>query len=187
MIKIWETWRFKNITLLILSIIIALALSRFEAFHKVLIRLGDFGYIGAFFAGILFVSTFTVATGAVILLVLTESLSAVEIGIIAGIGAVVGDYFIFRFVRNHLVKEIETIYEIVDSKHYLLRLVQTKYFSWSIPVFGAIIIASPLPDEAGITLLGLSKLRVYQFLIVSFILNAIGIFLVVTASTFINP
>ncbi|MEK7559055.1 MAG: hypothetical protein AAB521_02010, partial [Patescibacteria group bacterium] len=73
--KSWHRLKYKNLTLLFFSIILAVFLSRLEGFHTLLLNLGSFGYIGAFIAGILFVSTFTVATGAVVLLVLAEKLS----------------------------------------------------------------------------------------------------------------
>lgn len=47
---------------------------------------------------------------------------------------------------------------------------------------GAFIIASPFPDEMRIGLIGASKLKNWQFLILSFLLNSIGIFVVVTAA-----
>jgi len=34
-----------------------------------------------------------------------------------------------------------------------------KYLSWSLPVIGAVIIASPFPDELGISLMGFSKMK----------------------------
>lgn len=183
----WKKVKYKNILIFILSIIFAIILSRFEFFHTFLLNLGNLGYVGAFLAGILFVSTFTVATGAVILLVLAEKLSPVEIGILAGLGAVVGDFTIFKFVKEGLVDEVREVYERIDHNSHLLKILHTKYFSWTFPVFGAIIIASPLPDEVGVSLIGVSKMKSYQFLILSFILNATGIFLVVSASKFIKP
>ena len=179
--------KYKNVIILLLSIIFALILSRFEVLHEFLLNLGNLGYIGAFIAGILFVSTFTVATGAVILLVLAEKLSPVEIGIVAGLGAVIGDFAIFKFVRDGLTDEVKEVYEKIDHNNHLLKLLHTKYFSWMFPVFGAIVIASPLPDEIGVSLMGIGKMKTYQFLILSFILNAVGIFLVVSASKFIRP
>lgn len=180
-------WKYKNLTLFFISLLAAYFLSRFEAFHSFLLSFGELGYLGAFFAGILFVSTFTVATGAVILLILAEKLSPVEIGLVAGLGAVVGDFVIFRFVKDDLAKEIKQIYNLFDRNHHFKKVLHTKYFSWTLPVVGAIIIASPLPDEVGVSLMGISKLKTYQFLLVSFILNAIGIFLVVSASFVIKP
>lgn len=180
------SWRYKNFTLFALSFFAAFLLSRFEAFHSFLLHLGQFGYVGAFLAGMLFVSTFTVATGAVILLVLAEVLSPLEIGIAAGLGAVVGDMTIFRFIKDNLIAEIEPIYDKLGGDH-LTKILHTKYFSWTLPVIGAIIIASPFPDEIGVSLLGISKMKLYKFLLLSFVLNAVGIFIVVSASTFVKP
>ena len=89
----------------ILSIMFALWVTKLEEFHILLLHLGDWGYFGAFFAGFLFVSTFTVATGFVILLVLAESLNVLELAFIASLGSVLGDLVIFRFVKDGLIKE----------------------------------------------------------------------------------
>lgn len=185
--KLWQSWKYKNLTLVFLGVIIALILSRIDVFHQFLLHLGNFGYIGAFIAGVLFVSTFTVATGAVILLILAGTLSPIEIGIIAGLGAVFGDFTIFRFVKDNLTNELEDIYNNVDSNHHFVKVLHSKYFSWTLPVIGALIIASPFPDELGVTLMGISKMKTYQFLLLAFALDAIGIFLVVSASLVIKP
>jgi uncharacterized membrane protein YdjX (TVP38/TMEM64 family) len=180
-------WKYKNLTFLVFSLVLAYFVLRNETLHSYLLHLGNLGNIGAFFAGILFVSTFTIATGAVILLILAETLSPVEIGLIAGLGAVVGDFAIFRFVKDDLAREIKQIYSLFDRNHHAMKVLHTRYFSWTLPVVGAIIIASPLPDEIGVSLMGISKLKAYQFLLISFILNSIGIFLVVSASFVIKP
>lgn len=165
-----------------MGLILAFLLARFEVFHSFLLNLGNFGYLGAFFAGVFFVSTFTVATGVVILLILTETLLPWEIGLIAGLGAVLGDFVIWRFVKENLASELESIYHQLDPKQRLLKIFHSKYFSWTLPVIGALIVVSPLPDELGITLLGIAKMKTYQFLIISFLLNTLGIFLVISTS-----
>lgn len=180
-------FRYKNLILTGIGILFALFLLRFEIFHSFLLQLGEMGYLGAFIGGILFVSTFTVGTGILILLILSENLNPIEIGLIAGLGAVAGDLVIFRFIKNSLADEIVSIYNHVDHDHHFTKLLQSKYFSWTLPVVGAIIIASPLPDEIGVSLMGISKMKTYQFLLVSFILNSIGIFLVISASFFVKP
>lgn len=174
-------------TIVFIGIVLAVILSRNEVFHSFLLHLGNWGYIGAFLAGILFVSTFTVATSALILLVLAETLSPIDIGLVAGLGAVVGDMLIFNLIKTNLTDEIEDIYDQVDGNHHLKKLFHSKYFSWSLPVFGAIIIASPLPDEMGISLINLSKMGTPKFALISYILNSVGIFLVVSASVVIKP
>lgn len=180
-------WKYFNLTFLGISVILAIFLSCYEPSHTLLLHLGQLGYVGAFFGGVLFVSTFTVAIGAVILLVLAEFLSPIEIGLVAGLGAVMGDLLIFRFIQDNMVGEITHLFSKIDKKHRVRHLFHSKYFSWTLPVVGAIIIASPLPDEIGVSLMGISRMNTAQFLTLTFILNAIGIFLVVSASAVIKP
>lgn len=182
----WKSWRYKNLTLVFVSILATIILLQFEKFHSILLSLGNLGYIGAFFAGMLFVSTFTVSVGSVLLLILAEKLSTFEIGVLAGLGAVTCDFLIFRFTKNKLLSEFDILYKEFEGRH-LTHLFHSKYFSWLFPVFGAIVVASPLPDELGVTLMGISKMKTYQFLILSFILNVLGISLIVSASNFIKP
>lgn len=178
---LWKSWKYKNLTILLVSIIIAFVLSRLDIFNSFLLHLGNWGYLGAFFAGMLFVLSFTAAIGAVILFILAEHLSPLEIGVIAGLGAVISDLTIFRFVKDDLVNELESLYKRFGGNH-LNHVLNSKYFHWTLPLIGALIIASPLPDELGVSLMGISKMKTYEFIIVSFLLNAIGIFIVISAS-----
>lgn len=177
---------YTNLLFTAVGILFAILLSRFEPLHTFLLSLGDLGYVGAFIAGILFVSTFTAATGMLILLVLAEKLVPLEIGLFAGLGAVIGDLTIFRFIKDGLLDEVESIYNRLGGRK-LSHIFHVKAFRWTLPVLGALIIASPLPDELGIGLMGISKISTVQFIILSFILNSIGIFLVISASIFIKP
>ncbi len=183
----WRRYHFKNLTYFGISIVVGLILLKTPFFREIIFHLGNFGYIGAFFGGILFVSTFTVSIGTALLLLLAETLHSIEIGIIAGIGAVVGDLIIFQYIRSKgLISEIKHFFEFFGGDK-LKHLIHTKYFSWTLPVLGAIIIASPLPDEMGVGLMGISKLKTSQFILLSFVLNAIGIFLVVSAGLLFKP
>lgn len=182
----WQHWKYKHLTFFFISIIFVAFLSAFDSFHQALVQLGTYGYIGAFVAGILFVSTYTVSIGALTLLILAETLHPVEIALIAGLGAVVGDYTIFMIIRDNLMNELTDIYKRFGGNH-ISHVLHTRYFSWSLPVIGALIIASPLPDELGVGLMGIARMKTYKFLLLSFVLNSIGIFLVVSASALINP
>lgn len=173
-------WKYRNLTLVFIGIILTLILSKTQGFQNFLLHIGSLGYIGAFFAGILFVSTFTVTIGALILFDFAKYLNPFELAIIAGAGAVIGDLLIFKLVRDNLASELTEIYNKDFNGHHITRVLHTKYFHWMMPVIGAIIIASPLPDEAGITLMGISKIKEYKFVIISYLLNSIGIFLAVS-------
>lgn len=185
--KKWHRYHYKNLTLVAVSLIIAILLLTNPLFRQVLIQLGNFGYIGAFIGGLLFCSTFTASIGTVILMILAENLHPLEIGIIAGAGAVCCDLMIFHFIRNKgLISEINHFFKYFGGDK-ISHIIHTKYFSWMLPVIGAIIIASPLPDELGVSLIGISKMKTYQFIILSFILNSVGIFLIVTAAVVFRP
>lgn len=184
--QIVKSFKYKNLLFTFFGIIFAIILSRYEPFHLFLLNLKDYGYIGAFFAGMLFVSTFTFATGAIILLVFAEALNPIELALIAALGGVAGDFLIFRYIKNDLNKEIELIYKNIGGNH-LSKVLHTKYFSWTLPVIGALIIVSPVPDEIGVSLMGLSKMSIYKFLPIAFVLDFIGVFLIVSASLFIKP
>lgn len=173
------TWPFTNLTLLVISIVGTIILSRNESFQFFLEHLNGWGYLGAFIAGILFVSSFTALISILVLLSLAEQHSPLEVGLLAGLGGVFGDLIIFHFIRNNLKDELTLVYKMFGGDH-LTKVLQTPYFAWMLPLFGAIIIASPLPDEIGVSLLGLSKMSTSTFVGASFFLNALGLTIVLT-------
>ena len=171
-------WKYKNSTLLVLSLIALFFLADTEIAHAFIIQIGSYGYLGAAITGIFFVSTFTVAPASVILFHLAQDLNPVMIALYAGAGAVIGDLLIFRFLKDGVFDELAPIFKRFEGS-YLSMLFKTPYFAWLVPVAGAIIIASPLPDELGIGLLGLSRIKTWQFVGLAFVLNSLGILAVV--------
>ena len=139
-------------------------------------KLLDFGYIGAFIAGIGFVYGFTAAPATAVLLMLGSGQNLLLLGCVAGFGALLGDFIIFRFIKSSFADEIEKISQekIVRFLNQKTPLVLKKYF---IPVIGCVFIASPLPDEIGVSLLAISRSMSQKiFALVSYILNTAGIF-----------
>lgn len=177
----WKRWPYKNTLLLILSLAFFYILTDLPQVDSTIKQFGNLGYIGAFVTGIFFVSTFTVAPAAVVLYHLAERLHPAEIALLAGLGAMLGDYIVFRFVKDQVFDEIMPLLRRMHTKR-TRALFKSPYFAWFMPVLGAFIIASPFPDEIGVSLLGLSKIRAWQFFAVTFALNAAGIFLVVTVA-----
>lgn len=175
-------WKYKNLTFLAFSIVIGFALSQNQTFHDSVLAFGYLGYISIFLAGMLFSSTFTVAIGLVMLIILSDKYSSMTIALIAGLGGLSADIIIFRFVRDGLVDEMKPIYKKLGGSH-LTHLIHTKYFHWTLPVIGALIIASPLPDELGVTLMGISKMNSLRFMLISYGMNVMGMFSVIFAYT----
>lgn len=177
--------KYKNVTLLLVGIIVTVFLLTLEILQAFILNLGDFGYLGGFVAGIFFVSTFTVVPAGVTLFLIGGNLNPFVLSIIAGCGAVAGDLLIFRFVKDELNKEIVSLTSGVFKKNYLKRIVRLKFFSYLLPVIGALIIASPFPDELGITMMGVAKIKTWKLIILTFILNSFGIFLVIESARII--
>lgn len=149
-----------------------------------LVPLSTFGYPGAFIAGILFVCSFTIAIGAVALVELAKVLNPVALALVAGAGAVIGNVLIFRFIKDDIMDEVTPLFKKFGGNH-LKVLLHSKYFRWSLPVIGAMIIVSPLPDEVGVSLMDIAGMSTLRFVLLSFMLNSLGIFLI--AVTFARP
>lgn len=179
LVERYKAWRYKNLVLLIVSIFVFFLLADMPFVDSAIRRIGGLGYFGALLGGVFFVSTFTVAPASVILFHIAQSLNPLGVAVAAGLGAVVGDYIIFRFLRDRVLDELKPVFLRLGDTHFT-RLFSTPYFAWLAPVAGAIIIASPFPDEIGIGLMGISKLKNWQFVAMSFVLNSFGILLVIT-------
>lgn len=170
-------YRYRNILLLVASIAIAALIAHTPTFHSWVLSLGNFSYIGALIAGAFFTSTLTVTLSGFVLVELAHTLPAWQLGLIAAVGATFSDFTIFHIIKSHVSKEITSFYSIkIKRNNHLYRLLHTQYFSWFLVVIGAIIIASPLPDELGVSFLGLTNVKPYQVIVLSFISNFILVF-----------
>lgn len=175
----YKSWRFKNTALLVISLIAVFTFANTTTGETVISSIAHMGYVGSFVAGIFFVSTFTVAPAGIVLYNMASIHNPIIISLCAGLGGVVGDYVIFRFLKDNVFQELIPVFKKLGGTH-LTRIMSTPYFAWLAPVIGAIIIASPFPDEIGVGLMGISKLKNWQFLTVSLILNTLGIFVIIT-------
>jgi uncharacterized membrane protein YdjX (TVP38/TMEM64 family) len=119
---------------------------------------------------------------------------------IGAFGSLLSDYLIFRFVKHKLMDEIKLLHEEIKRflkpatepftpknlkfKLYLWRKAIESKYKWIIPVIAGFIIASPLPDEIGVALLGAAKYETERFVIISYLLNFGGIFFIATMGSF---
>ena len=173
-----------NIILLVFSLVSAFIISRLPFFATIIKEISNLGLLGAFLSGMLFASTFTVATGGLLLISLANTLNPFGLVFAGACGAVFADLLIFHFVKDNVSAEVTPIYEKFLAHHHLKKIIHTRYFSWTLPVLGAIVIASPLPDELGVSLMGISAMTVTKFAMVSFFSHTIGmISLVLIAGT----
>lgn len=176
-------WKYPNITLLLVSLVTTVFLLSNGFFDHFTAGLGTLDYLGVFIAGFFFVSTFTIAPAAAILFQFAQRLDPVLVAIIGGLGAAIGDYLAYRFIRDRLFAELNPVLRALHL-YRPINILHTRYFAWLGPVSGAVIMASPLPDEIGLSLLGLKKISFGRFVVLAFLLNALGIYVIAMAA---NP
>ncbi|MEX2006635.1 MAG: hypothetical protein WD877_00440 [Candidatus Saccharimonadales bacterium] len=179
--KRWNKWRLKNTFLLAVGLVVFLMLVAIPQVESFIKSLGALGLLGAFLIGFFFVLTYTAVPAAFVLFELAKYNAPLEIALIAAAGSMLGDYFIFRFLRDKVISELKPYLARIGTPK-IQHLFKTPYFAWLLPVSGALIIMSPGPDEIGVGLIGSSKISNTRFLLLSYSLNAVGILLIVLAA-----
>ncbi|MEM5772621.1 MAG: hypothetical protein QXL86_00095 [Candidatus Aenigmatarchaeota archaeon] len=193
-IKRLKKWKYKNLFLFCLSIVVAYFILKNEESLTFLKSLHGLGYLSAFIAGALFTSSLTVAPATALIYTLGSTFNPLVLAFIGAFGSLMSDYLIFRFVKHRLVDEIKLLHEEVKKflrpvtkpfvpkdlrfRLWLWQRAVNSRLRWLIPVIAGFIIASPLPDEFGVALLGAAKYETKRFAVLSYFLNFMGILLV---------
>ena len=180
----WRSWKYKNLTILILTFILSFVIGSYDPFKDLLFTLG---YSAAFLAGVIFISTFTAPISAAILLILAERYSLLWLGVFSALGVIISTLFFSSFTKDGLVNELDPLYEQVTGKNHFHKLLNTKHFRWLLPVVGTLLILTPLPHTVGINFMGIHKLKNYQFVALSTLVSIIGLAFILFLSLFIKP
>lgn len=165
----------QDIAIIVLSVLIAVLLVRTNVLADFLVSIRELGIMGAFIAGMFFTSIFTTAPAIVTLGEISFLQGIFSTALFGAAGSVAGDLIIFRFVRDRFSKHVAEImtHQSVWRRFHLL--FKRRFFRWITFLVGGFILASPLPDELGIAVLGFSKMRVKYFVLLSFVFNFLGI------------
>jgi len=140
----------KDISIIALSVLIAIILLKTGVLISILASSKELKLFGSFIAGIFFTSIFTVAPATVVLAEIAQVNSVLLTALLGGIGAMLGDMIIFRFVKDRLSEDI--LYLLKKSKsERLISIFRLRIFRWLIAFLGSLIIASPFPSELGLT------------------------------------
>jgi len=168
----------QDVVIIILSIFVAIILVKTEVLVRLLASAKELEILGSFIAGMFFTSIFTTAPAIVALGEIANANSVLITALFGGMGALVGDLIIFKFIKDRLSEHLLELIKHQSGGKRLRVLFKLKYFRWLTFLAGGFIIASPLPDELGISLLGFSKMRTSLFMVLSFSFNFVGIVLV---------
>lgn len=164
-----------DIGIIISSLVIAYLLIKTNLMYDVVRLTNGFWYLDSIVAGAFFTSMFTAAPASVALATIAQhSPSIFSVAFFGAVGAVCADLLIFRFIKNNLGNDI--FYLIGKEKGTKFKhLFKLKLFRWITFFLGGLVIASPLPDELGLAMLGLSKARTSSLALMSFVFNFLGI------------
>lgn len=176
-------YRFKYPKIILLITFIALAYFIFKnpVVYGFLSNLRGLSYLGVLIAGMLFAFGFTAPFAVGFFIALNPSNIFIA-GILGGLGALISDFLIFKFIKLSFEKEFRKLRntKLIKETDYLFEnVVGHKIKIYLMYVFAGFLIASPLPDEAGVTILaGLTKIKPEIFALLSIILNTTGIILI---------
>src|SRR3989338_2868169 len=168
----------QDVALIVLSVLVAVLLVRTSVLSSLLVSAGEMQVFGAFIAGMFFTSIFTTAPAIVALGEISLLQGIFSTALFGAAGGVAGDLIIFRFFRNRLSEHVAKIvtHRSVWRRFHLL--FKRRLFRWITFLVGGLILASPLPEELGIAILGFSKMRVRYFALLSFVFNFFGILVI---------
>lgn len=173
-------YRYKYTIILIATFLAAFAVARLGYLDAIAATAaGANQIVYAFIAGALYSFSFTAAFAVILFSNLTLSQEAVwPIAVIAATGGLVMDLTLLRFIKGFLSEELTG-----HTKRVVERVVHIRPIRFLMQFLGAIIIASPLPEEIGLTLLGISHLSFWRIVWVTYTLNIIGAYLVITITS----
>ncbi len=165
----------KDIAVILVSLAIAVVLARTNAIADFLTSTRELRLLGSFIAGLFFTSAFTTAPAIVALGAIASSGNAVTTAAVGALGAVLGDLLLFAIVRDRLSAHLAQHLKASRGWARFVLLMRSTSFRWMSFFIGGVIIASPLPDEIGIGMLGFSKMPLAWFAALSYVFNFIGI------------
>lgn len=168
----------QDVALIIIGVLVAVLLINTGAIERFLVSTETAGTWGAFFGGMFFTSVFTTAPAIAALGEIARLQGILHTALFGALGAVIGDIVIFQFVRDRFSEHVSEIlmHKSIWKRFHLL--FKRRFFRWLTFFAGGFILASPLPDELGIALLGFSKMRLKYFILLSFVFNFLGIMLI---------
>ncbi len=156
------------------SVMLAVWLGNSGIVHQFVGFTGGMHWLESFIAGLFFTSAFTTAPAIVLLGNLAQADSLFVVALFGGIGAVCGDLLIFRLFRDALAEDFFTLAGRAQRGR-IRHIFRMRVFKWFTPFVAALIMASPLPDELAMMLMGFSRTDMKLVIAFSFAANTAGI------------
>ena len=168
-------WR--DAAIVAVSVLCAWAIAESPIIDRFIFSLDGFYVLNSFVVGLFFTSVFTTAPAIVFITKLAHIYPPYALALVGGLGALIGDFIIFNFIKGHISEDVSYLFSKSMSRR-MRHIFEYRFVRWSMAFLGALVSASPLPDELGLTLMGLSKISVTRFALISYTFNTIGIFVI---------
>lgn len=169
--------RYKYSILLVFTFIAAWAIGRLgilDTYAESLAATNTTLY--TFVSGAMYSFSFTAGISVLMFSYLDVGNNIVPLALIAAFGGLLADLLIFRFVKDVILHELGD-----NAKNFIARMTKTKVAKIICAVIGAIIIASPFPDEIGLTFMGVSKIAFWELVVLTYLLDAAGSYAIISA------
>jgi hypothetical protein len=164
----------KDLIIILISMVVGIFFLKTGIIKDLLYQSVQLEYLGIFLAGIFFTSAFTTIPATIVLGEMALVVNLPMVALLGGLGALLGDFIIFSFVKDHIAKDLESLFKLRKTSRWK-HIFKSHIFKIFLPLIAGIIIASPLPDELGLALLGISKTKNWYFILISFVCNSAGI------------
>lgn len=97
------------------------------------------------------------------------------LSLIAAAGGLLADLLIFKFIKDVILDELGD-----HAKKLIARATRKTAPKVALGALGAAIIASPFPDEIGLTFMGVSKIKFWELVVLTYALDTLGSYLIIS-------
>jgi hypothetical protein len=165
---------FLKTALFFVSVAFTVGIVRMNVVPGLVSSFGGYAVAGSFVVGIFFTSIFTAAPAIAVLAGLMHVIPVWQVAFFGGLGAAIGDTFILTVIRHTVNEEVAFL---LGQPRFgrLKKIFETRLFHRLSLFIGALIIASPLPDELGLAFIGAVHISPTRLFLTLCVLNIIGI------------
>jgi hypothetical protein len=164
----------RDVVTFAISIGISIFISKLGIFDRILLGSAETEFFGALISGFFFTSFLTTPLSIAAFATLAGSMDPLVMAALGAFGAVIGDLILFVFIRHTFKEDMDHLLSL-PSTHKIVGIFRRRVFRWLLPLLGALVIASPLPDELGIAMMCVSSMKIRQLIGISVLMNFLGI------------
>lgn len=170
--------RYKYTIILVITFFVAWAIGRLGIIDTYASSFAESNQIlYTFISGAMYSFSFTAGLSVLLFSEMSISPDAVlPLSFIAAFGGLLADILIFRFIKDVILHELGH-----HAQAVIVRATRTKIAKIALGVLGALIIASPFPDEIGLTFMGVSKIKLWELVVLTYILDTLGSYIIISS------